>query len=67
MVKQIRIWHTRANYARGEELKEFEDMVNLDLRTLGDQVEKVYSIGVGIEMVVTAVLRIETGEENRCR
>lgn len=60
--KQIEIWHYKAELARGEETGNFKDMVNRELKQLGDQVDKVYAIGVGHDLVVTAVLNKEEEE-----
>lgn len=64
MIRQIRVWRHKVELARGEELQEFQDKVNKELAKLGEAVEKVYVIGVGIDMVVTAVLNVESKEEN---
>ena len=64
MPKQIRIWHYKAELARVKETGEFEDRVNKSLKELGDKVEKVYTIGVGHDLVVTVVLDLQKKEDN---
>ena len=64
MAKQVRIWHAKLELARGEEVRKFQGEVNADLLELGGAVEKVYVIGVGHDMVVTAVLDLQKKEDN---
>jgi hypothetical protein len=61
--KQIEIWHYKAELARGEETGNFKDKVNSELKKMGNQVDKVYAIGVGHDLVITAVLNKEKLEE----